>query len=124
MKAFSLITYYLKNITFIGFLISGIILYTDFIKSNFGIICFVLFMIYSLISFILFFVKNKHESEHSINNLVVIFLHCYLMIVAFRYLNGMNTVISNNSFFDINYIMISVAILTLAINKILVCFIK
>ncbi len=111
---------YIKHITFIIFLISGIVLFQGFTKIDYGMICFILFLIYSFISIIIFLIKPK-ESENILNNIVAIFLHIYFSFIAYKFLLVYNSFgIENSIYFKMNFIFSSVCLLVFSINNIII----
>lgn len=125
MKTLSNIMLYLRHISFIEFLICMIILYSAFFKFDLGIVCLIISFIYIIMTFVLFFIKNKNEENNIFNNFVLIFLHSYVGIVAYRYLIIANSaVMSNATYFSYNFFMISLCLFILTINKIIICNMK
>ena len=112
---------YSRHISFIIFLIAEIILYPSFEKFEFGKICLIVSLVYIVVTFIMFFVKNKNEESSVFNNFVLCFLHIYILFVAYKYyLIKDYAIISNTSYFSFNFLMISICISILCINKLLI----
>lgn len=110
---------YLNHFTFIGFLYAGIILYPGLLDSNSGIACLILFIIYSLVTFLMFFIKSKEEQSNALNNFVVCFLHIYFIFVAYRYTSSVGIQLTNQMFFPINYFISGLSMFILSANKII-----
>ena len=120
MNAFRNFLYYFKNISFILFLYSAIVLYPGFISIKMGIICLVLLVIYSIITFIMFFTKSSGEQYSLLNNFVLCFLHIYTCFIAYKYdLIGDVFDVSTTSYFNLNFFVIALCLFTLTINKII-----
>ena len=112
---------YFRHISFILFLVAIIILYSGFEKFNFGKLCLIISFIYIIITFIMFFIKNKYEETNVFNNLVLCFLHFYICFVAYKYYLVWNyPVISNSNYFGFNFLMISICMSILSVNKIII----
>ena len=120
MNAFRNFLYYFKYISFICFLYAAIVLYTGFISIKMGIICLVLLVIYSIITFIMFFTKSSGEQYSLLNNFVLCFLHIYTCFIAYKYdLIGDVFDVSTTSYFNLNFFVIALCLFTLTINKII-----
>lgn len=120
MNAFRNFLYYFKYISFILFLYSAIVLYPGFISIKMGIICLVLLVIYSIITFIMFFTKSSGEQYSLLNNFVLCFLHVYTCFIAYKYdLIGDIFYVSTTSYFNLNFFVIALCLFTLTINKII-----
>lgn len=120
MNAFRNFLYYFKYISFILFLYSAIVLYPSFISFKIGTICLILLVIYSIITFIMFFTKSRGEQYSLLNNFVLCFLHIYTCFVAYKYdLIGDVFDASTTSYFNFNFFVISLCLFTLTINKII-----
>lgn len=120
MNAFRNFLYYFKYISFILFLYSAIVLYPSFISLKIGTICLILLVIYSIITFIMFFTKSRGEQYNLLNNFVLCFLHIYTCFVAYKYnLIGDVFDASTTSYFNFNFFVISLCLFTLTINKII-----
>ena len=119
MKIFNIIVFYLKYLTFIGFIYAGVLLYPGLIVDKVGFTCLVLTVIYIVITFLMFFLKPKSEENNTFNNLVICLLHIYFMFLAYRYitLNGLQ--LAEPKFFQINYFIASLSIFILSFNKII-----
>ncbi len=125
MKKLSNIILYLRHVSFIEFLICIVILYSAFFRFDLGIVCLVISTIYIVITFAFFFIKNSNEQNNAFNNFVLIFLHLYVGIVAYRYLIISNSALmSNTTYFSYNFFMISLCLFILTINKIIICNMK
>lgn len=124
MKIIRTILLYLKHITFIGFLYAGILLYPGLIESKIGICCLVFFIVYSIVTFLMFFVKSKGEQDNSLNNFVMSFLHLYFMFITYRYTSSIGLELVNESFFPINYFIASLSMFILSANKFILWFSK
>ena len=112
---------YSRHISFIIFLIAEIILYPSFEKFEFGKICLIVSLVYIVVTFIMFFVKNKNEESSVFNNFVLCFLHIYILFVAYKYyLIKDYAIISNTSYFSFNFLMISICISILCINNLFI----
>ena len=120
MNAFRNFLYYFKYISFILFLYSAIVLYPGFISIKMGIICLVLLVIYSIITFIMFFTKSSGEQYSLLNNFVLCFLHVYTCFIVYKYdLIGDVFDVSTTSYFNLNFFVIALCLFTLTINKII-----
>ena len=120
MNAFRNFLYYFKYISFILFLYSAIVLYPGFISIKMVIICLVLLVIYSIITFIMFFTKSSGEQYSLLNNFVLCFLHVYTCFIAYKYdLIGDVFDVSTTSYFNLNFFVIALCLFTLTINKII-----
>lgn len=112
---------YSRHISFIAFLVAIILLYPSFEKTKYGTICFYISIVYIITTFIMFFIKNKQEETNLLNNFVLIFMHLYICFIAYKYQTIANYLIdSNTSYFSFNYIIISICITVLIINKLLI----
>ena len=99
---------------------SAIVLYPGFISIKMGIICLVLLVIYSIITFIMFFTKSSGEQYSLLNNFVLCFLHVYTCFIAYKYdLIGDVFDVSTTSYFNLNFFVIALCLFTLTINKII-----
>ena len=120
MNAFRNFLYYFKYISFIFFLYSAIVLYPGFISLKIGTICLALLVIYSIVTFIMFFIKSSSEQYSLLNNFVLCFLHVYTCFVAYKYnLIGDVFDVSITSYFNLNFFVIALSLFTLTINKII-----
>ena len=108
---------YARHISFILFLYAGIVLYPDFVSSPFNCVFFVIFLGYSFLSFLFFFIKSEGEQGSSFNNFVLCFLHVYFLFVALRYESYVGLDFSGNIYFFINYLVLSFVMLVLSVNK-------
>ena len=112
---------YIRHISFIAFLIAIIVLYPGFKKYNLGNICLFVTFAYIIITFIMFFIKNKYEENSFFNNFVLCFLHIYICYVAYRYYLVKDYAIGgNDNYFGFNFLMISICMIILCFNKILI----
>ena len=110
--------YYLKYITFIMFLCAAIAIYPGLISLKMGICLLVLLIIYSVVSFIMFFIKRPGEQFNVLNNIVLCFLHIYFCFIAYKYQSISGTLGDiNDSYFSLNYFVTSLCLFTLTINK-------
>lgn len=120
MGTFNKIFYYLKYISFILFLYSAIVLYPGFMELKIGIVCLILLVVYSLVTFIMFFYKSSFEQYNLLNNFVLCFLHFYTCFVAYKYSSiGDVFGVSNTYYFHLNFFVIALCLFTLTINKII-----
>ena len=125
MKTLNNLVLYLRHISFIEFMICVVILYSAFFEFDLGIPCLIISFLYIIMNILLFFIKNNREQNNAFNNFVLIFLHFYVGIVAYRYLVISNAAImSNSSYFTFNFFMISLCLCILSINKIIICNMK
>ena len=116
---------YLRHISFILFLLAEIVLYSSFEKFKFGKLCLIISLIYIIVTFIMFFIKNKYEESNIFNNFVLCFLHLYIYFVASKYyLVKDYPVINNSNYFSFNLLMISICMSILCINKIIIALDK
>lgn len=112
---------YIRHISFILFLIAMIYLFPSFKKIDFGNTCFFISIVYIITTFIMFFIKNKQEETNTLNNFVLTFMHLYICLIAYKYQEISNYIINNNaSYFKFNFIIISICMVILIINKFLV----
>lgn len=112
---------YTRHITFIFFLIAMICLFPSFKKTDFGNICFYISIVYIIATFIMIFIKNEQEETKALNNFVLIFLHLYICLIAYKYQIISDYVINTNtSYFKFNFIIISICMIILIINKFLI----
>ena len=117
MKIIRTIFLYLKHITFIGFLYAGILLYSGLLESKVGICCLILFLVYSIVSFLMFFIKSNEEQNNILNNFVMCFLHMYFVFITYRYMSSVGLELVNENFFPINYFIAGLSMFVLSINK-------
>ena len=117
MKIINTILLYLKHITFIGFLYAGILIYPGLLESKVGICCLILFLVYSIVSFLMFFIKSNEEQNNILNNFVMTFLHVYFMFITYRYMSSVGLELVNENFFPINYFIAGLSMFVLSINK-------
>lgn len=108
---------YLRHISFIGFVFSAIIIYPSLKTEKFGILCFSLILIYLIINTIMFFVKSRKELNNLLNNLVVCILHFYMLLIAYKYVYSIDIQLANPSFFSFSYLIASISMFVLIINK-------
>lgn len=121
MSRIKVILFYLRHISFIAFLISMIIMYPSFHNYNLGIVCLITSFIYIIISFITIFIKSSSEENSIFNNFVLCFLHMYICFVAYKYhLVGNYATDINNEYFSFNFLMISICMFVLSINKLII----
>ena len=103
------------------FLIATIILFPGFNKYNLGNVCLIVSLIYIVVTFIVIFIKNKNEEFSLFNNFVLCFLHLYICFVAYKYTIIGNYAISvNNEYFSFNFLMISICMGILCVNKLII----
>ena len=122
MERLKEIILYLRHISFIAFIICIIILYSGFLKYSIGNVCLVVSFIYIIMTFLLFFIKNRNEESNTFNNIVLIFLHFYICVVAYRYIIiASNAMMENTTYFSFNFFMISLCLSILSVNKIIIC---
>lgn len=117
MKIINTIFLYLKHITFIGFLYAGILIYPGLLESKVGICCLILFLVYSIVSFLMFFIKSNEEQNNILNNFVMTFLHVYFMFITYKYMSSVGLELVNENFFPINYFIAGLSMFVLSINK-------
>lgn len=108
---------YARHISFILFLYAGIILYPGFVSTPFNCAFFIVFLIYSLLSFVFFFIKSSGEQGSFLNNFVLCFLHIYFLFVAFRYDSSVGLDFSGDFYFFVNYLVLSFVMIVLCVNK-------
>ena len=121
MKKLNVFVLYIRHISFIIYLVAMIYLYTGFYKYSFGIICLVLSLFYIITTFVMFFIKNDNEEKSILNNLVLCFLHGYVCFLAYRYSNVYNVAfIDIDSYFKINFFIISICLFILTMNKMII----
>lgn len=118
MKKVNNLLLYLRHITFIAFLWAGIILFPAFDKFDYGNLCFVFFIIYSIVTIIMFFVKPKFEQDNFLNNLVLCLLHAYFCFIAYKY-SGVSDVfgVTNVFYFKLSFSISSLCMFVLTVNK-------
>lgn len=124
MKIINTIFLYLKHITFIGFLYASILLYPGLLGSDIGKCCLVFVIIYSLVTFLMFFIKSKEEQNNFLNNFVVSFLHLYFMFITYRYISSLGLELTNKMFFPTNYFIATLSMFILSANKFILWFSK
>ena len=121
MSRFQNILLYTRHISFIAFIISIIIIYPAFNKFELGTLCSVTTFIYIVITFIMFLAKNKNEETHLLNNLVILFLHIYVYSLAYNYTLFENYAITDNlDYFKLNFLILSICISALTVNKLII----
>lgn len=108
---------YGRHVSFALFLYAGIILYPDFVSSSFNLVFFGIFLFYSFLSFLFFFIKADAEQGNCFNNFVLCFIHIYFLFVAFRYESLMGLDVSGDIYFFINYLSLGFVLLVLSVNK-------
>ena len=114
------ITLYIKHLSFIAFLIAGIVLYPILIEYQMGKLCLIIFLVYTIITFITIFIKNEIETYNVVNNIVVCALHIYTCFIAYKYYLVSDVVFINNAeYFNLNFLMLAICILVLTVNKII-----
>lgn len=116
-KIINTFTIYLRHISFIGFIFSGIMIYPSLKDEKFGLLCLTLILIYSFVNLIMFFIKSKKELGNFLNNFVVCILHIYMMLIAYKYISSIDFPIINQSFFSFSYLIASISMFVLIINK-------
>ena len=121
MKLARKILLYLRHISFIMFLIAMIIMLPGFYKYDTGTICLITSLVYTIITFIVMFIKNKNEESSFFNNFVLCFLHLYICLVAYKYnMIGNYATNINNEYFSFNFLMISICMGILCVNKLII----
>lgn len=125
MSTFKNFLFHFKYISFIFFLYAGVILYPSLVSMNIGICCLVLLVIYSITTFIMFFVKSSEEQYNVLNNFVLCFLHIYFCFIAYKYYSiGDAFGIANTTYFNLNYFVAALCLFVLTINKFILSNIK
>ena len=120
MNKLSNIFLYFRHVSFIAFLVAMIYLYPSFHMYSFGVLCFVLSMIYIIITFVMFFVKNSVEENNFLNNFVLFFLHGYVCFLSYRFTAVYNVAFTEvDIYFKINFFIISICLFILTTNKII-----
>lgn len=122
MKIANTVLFYLKYLTFAGFIYATIVMYPGLISDKIGIVCLVCAIIYILVSFAVFFKKTCSDRNNFLNGLVILLLHLYFMFLAYKYITLNGFLIENYRLFQLNYVVAGLAILILTFNKILFCF--
>ena len=85
------------------FLCAAIVIYPGLISLKMGICLLVLLIIYSIVSFIMFFIKRPGEQFNVLNNIVLCFLHIYFCFIAYKYQSISGTLGDiNDSYFSLN----------------------
>lgn len=114
------IVLYIRHISFILFLVSLTYLYPSFNRYELGKMCQVVSFIYIIITFIMFMIKNKGEQQNVLNNFVLIVLHLYFCLLAYKFqLISSYLVVDANSYFKFNFIILSFCMTILTINKLI-----
>lgn len=121
MKILKNVLLYFRYVSFIAFLVAIIIMYPGFHKYNSGNVCLILSFIYIIMTFIMMFIKNYDEENSIFNNFVLCFLHIYICFVAYKYhVIGNYAIDVNNEYFSFNFLMISVCMFILSVNKVII----
>ena len=122
MKKAEIVVLYIKYLSFIAFLVAGIVLYPAFIKYQLGKACLVMFLIYTVFTFYTFFLKNKIEAYSILNNTVICIFHFYICFVAYKYYTISDAVFTVSiEYFNLNFLIISICMLILTANKLILC---
>lgn len=112
------ILYYFKYVTFVLFLYASIVLFPNLITLKMGIVCLILIILFSIVTFVMFFLKKSGEQFNILNNFVLCLLHLYFCFIAYRYqasIGSFNDL--NNTYFTLNYFVTSLCLFTLTVNK-------
>ena len=121
MKLIRNILLYLRHISFIAFLVAIIILFSAFGKYYLGNVCLIVSFLYIIVTFIVIFIKNKNEESSLLNNFVLCLLHLYICFVAYKYsIIGNYPINVNNEYFSFNFLIISICMTILCLNKIII----
>ena len=111
---------YLRHISFIIFLLAIVVLYKAFFEFSFGKLCLVISFFYIFMTLFAFFIKNNYELNNPLNSVVVIILHLYVAFVSYRYFLIYDlTFTGYDNYFKINFIIMSITMFILAVNKII-----
>jgi len=106
--------YYLKNLTFIGFLISFIYLLPN---VNYTTTSGKLFVAVTMM--VTFIIKSEKSLENKLGNFVTSMLHVYTMIIVFRVLHcEHHFCVLSPQFLKINYIIITVVVVAIFLDSI------
>lgn len=116
---------YIRHISFVCFLWAGVILFPGFKTLELGNVCFWLFLVYSIVTIVMFFVKPIPEQKNTLNNLVLCILHAYFCFVAYKY-SGVSDLfgITNAVYFKLNFFISSICMFVLTVNKFILANIK
>lgn len=121
MSLFRNLVYYFKYISFICFLYGIIVLYPGLLSLKMGICCLVCVIIYSIVSFVMFFAKFNGEQYGLLNNIVVCVLHGYFCFIAYKYsLVGSISIGINDFYFSLNFFVGCLCLVVLTVNKFIV----
>ena len=115
------IMYWLKNLLFILYLVSYIILVPNIFKIEiFGKIFLIIGILYTITFFILFLEKNDKLNYNIINNILSSLLYLYIFLIAYKYLTLKDMYIFNTNYFKFNYIMITISTIAIIFNNYLI----
>jgi len=112
--------YYLKNLTFIGFLISFIYLLPNVnYTTTSGKLFVALIVVYAVTMMVTFIIKSEKSLENKLGNFVTSMLHVYTMIIVFRVLHcEHHFCVLSPQFLKINYIIITVVVVAIFLDSI------
>ena len=118
------IIYYIKNILFVLYLVTMFLLMDNIYKSNFlDIIYFTLNLFYSFIIILTILSKKKIFKETISYDILNIGIYLYtFMLYKITISNSLLDIINNQTYFQNNYILVSILLLgliiyTLILNK-------
>lgn len=115
------IMYWLKNLLFILYLVSYIILVPNIFKIEiFGKIFLIIGILYTITFFILFLEKNDKLNYNIINNILSSLLYLYIFLIAYKYSTLKDMYIFNTNYFKFNYIMITISTIAIIFNNYLI----
>lgn len=123
MKDVNNVLYRIKNILFILFLLGFIKLLPNIKEIDvFGTIIIILVIIFSIIMFYCYGVKDKNLNSNSIQNFLTILLYIYVFIVSCKYTQSINNNLNSisNLYFIINYIIIVISMIGVSANNIVI----
>lgn len=118
MNDIKIVFLYIRHLSFIAFLGALIVLFPGFKSYEVGNTCFLVSIIYIVITFIVFLIKSKEEEYNLLNNFVLSFLHIYICLIAYKYSFSRTYVIGDSSnYFEFNFLIISICMTILTFNK-------
>ena len=113
------IFYMIKNMFFIFFLISIIVLVPNILEMNIiGNIFLIIVISYIILELGVFTLKDKETNNNILHNILSIMLYVYICLIAYRYIDSIENInyVVNPLYFKINYILAMVGIMGICLN--------
>lgn len=111
--------YIISNIIYTIITICFIYLYPNLKQAGYpGFLLIITYLLHCIITIYLFTIKDQKLNNNTLQNISTIIIYLYILLIIYKYKNNLTNQI-NIIYFKINYIIASISLLSITINKLI-----